>query len=146
LFLLGKPLWGGVRITFADTYKIETITENIRDYKFFCFDGKVKSILIVSDRAKGEARMDYYDENFNHLPFVQGGKNYEGYIAKPENLTQMIEVAERLAKDIPHVRIDLYDIDGHIYFGEYTFFDSAGLEPFEPEEWNYTFGSWIKLR
>ena len=57
----------------------------------------------------------------------------------------MIEVAEKLSIGIPQVRIDLYDVCGHIYFGEMTFFHWGGKKPFNPEEWDYKFGSWIKL-
>ena len=57
----------------------------------------------------------------------------------------MKELAELLSAGMPHVRVDLYDIDGKIYFGEYTFYHMSGFQPFKPEEWDYTFGSWIDL-
>ena len=66
-------------------------------------------------------------------------------IEKPEKLDEMCEIARKLSKGIPHVRVDLYCVKGQIYFGELTFFDSSGMAEFNPKEWNYTFGSWIKL-
>ena len=57
----------------------------------------------------------------------------------------MKELAEILSKDIPHARIDFYDINGQIYFGEITLFHWSGFMPFVPEEWDYTFGEWIKI-
>ena len=64
---------------------------------------------------------------------------------KPENYDKMIDISERLSKGIPHVRVDLYNINGRIYFGELTFFHWSGLVPFVPEKWDYIFGSWLKL-
>ena len=57
----------------------------------------------------------------------------------------MKKLAEKLSAGMPHVRVDLYDIDGKVYFGEYTFYHMSGFQPFKPEEWDYTFGSWIDL-
>ena len=57
----------------------------------------------------------------------------------------MKELAAKLSEGLPEVRVDFYDINGQIYFGELTFFHYSGFTPFEPEEWDYTFGSWIQL-
>lgn len=118
----------------------------LNDYKFFCFDGEVKAILIATERhTKHGPFFDYFDKDFNHFPFEQGGPNSNKQIEKPEKLDEMCEMARKLSKGIPHVRVDLYCVKGQIYFGELTFFDSSGMAEFNPEEWNYTFGSWIKL-
>lgn len=118
-----------------------------KDYKFYLFNGCVKCILVCSDRFIGEkgTRFDYYDREGNHLPFTQGGLNSEITPILPDNLNKMIQIAETLSKDIPHVRIDLYDIAGKIYFGEFTFFDSSGFDPFTPPEWDIIFGDWLLL-
>ena len=79
------------------------------------------------------------------MPFKNGHPHAKKKIIKPENFDKMIELAEKLGKDIPHARIDFYNINGKIYFGEITFFHWSGLKPFEPEEWDYKFGSWIQL-
>jgi hypothetical protein len=66
-------------------------------------------------------------------------------IEKPKNYEKMVELAEKISKGIRFVRIDFYDINGKIYFGEMTFYPAAGYEEFTPDEWDYTLGSWIKL-
>ena len=83
--------------------------------------------------------------DFNHFPFRQGGPNYHSKIEVPPLFDEMKEIARKLSKGLPHVRIDLYVFKGKIKFGEITFFDSSGFEKFEPEEWATTFGNWIQL-
>ena len=79
------------------------------------------------------------------MPFRQGRPNAKILPEKPEKLEEMKRLAEALSKGIPQVRVDFYEIDGKVYFGELTFFHFAGMAPFEPEEWDYTFGSWLRL-
>lgn len=119
----------------------------LKDYKFFCFDGKAKYIFVASDRGKDdeETKFDFYDIEWNLLPFTNGHPNSNKVMKKPENYDKMIEISERLSQGIPHVRVDLYNINGRIYFGELTFFHWSGLVPFVPEKWDYIFGSWLKL-
>ena len=74
-----------------------------------------------------------------------GHPNAEVLPQKPVCFEKMRELAEKLSVGIPQVRVDFYEVDGKVYFGELTFFHHGGLVPFEPEEWDYTFGSWIKL-
>lgn len=118
---------------------------SLNDYKFYCFDGVPKVVLISWGRFKGQVLFDYYDMDFQLLPFSQGGPNSGRKIDKPHNFEKMKELASKLSAGIPHARIDLYNIRGKIYFGEITFFDSSGFAPFSPEEWDYKFGNWIKL-
>lgn len=121
--------------------------DDLPDYKFFCFNGKVKALFIATNRTKGEhaVRFDFYDEHFNHLPFTNGHPNADILPEKPASFEKMKQLAEKLSKDIPHVRIDLYDVNGKIFFGEMTFFHWSGMIPFDPPEWDYKFGSWIQL-
>ncbi len=134
------------RSAFAEQYMEDQFGE-LRDYKLFCFDGKVKALFIASDRSKGEheVKFDFYDWDFHHLPFTNGHPNADVTPNKPESFEEMKRLAEKLSKGIPHVRIDFYDINGKVYFGEMTFFHWSGMKPFVPEEWDYTFGSWIVL-
>ena len=118
---------------------------DLPDYKFFCFDGKVKALFVGSERQTGNVKFDFFDEDFNHLDFIQGHPNLGRCIPKPTRFDQMKELAEKLSKGLPHARIDLYDTGNNIYFGEITFFHFSGFTPFEPKEWDYTFGSWITL-
>lgn len=134
------------RRVFAEKYMEDEYGE-LRDYKMFCFDGEVKALFIATDRSKGDhaVKFDFFDENFKHLPFTNGHPNAETTPQKPESFEEMKRLAQKLSKGIPHVRIDFYDINGRIYFGEMTFFHWSGLVPFVPEEWDYKFGEWLKL-
>lgn len=117
----------------------------LRDYKIYCFNGKMEFMLISNERSNKHAKFDYFDRDFKHLPFKQGGEHFDGVINRPANFELMIMLAEKLSKGIPHVRVDFYDVNGHVYFGEMTFFDSSGFAAFEPEEWDYRYGELIKL-
>lgn len=116
----------------------------LKDYKFFCFNGVPKALFIATDRPH-DTRFDFYDMKFNHLPFTNGHENATKPILKPKNFELMIDLASKLSQNIPQVRVDFYNINGEVFFGEMTFFHWGGMVPFEPEEWDYTFGSWIKL-
>lgn len=83
--------------------------------------------------------------DFNHLPFMQHYKNGVKKITKPKGFDKMVELAKKLSGSIPHVRVDFYDINGKVYFGELTFYHFSGFEKFEPEEYDEIFGKWIKL-
>lgn len=119
----------------------------LTDYKFFCFDGEPKAMFIATDRAKEdtETKFDFFDMVFNHLPFTNGHPNSDKTIQKPEQFELMIELAKKLSEGFPQVRVDFYEAEGKIYFGEITFSHWSGMVPFEPDEWDYIFGSWIKL-
>ena len=120
--------------------------EYLNDYKFFCFNGVPKAMLIASGRyVEPQTCFDYYDMDFNHLPFEQGGPNYKKHIEKPRLFEEMKDIAAKLSEGLIHARIDLYDINGNVKFGEITFFDDSGMAEFNPQEWDYIFGSWIQL-
>ena len=119
----------------------------LKDYKWFCFDGIPKALFIATDRGvKGEeTKFDFFDADFNHLPFTNGHPNSQRPILKPQGFEKMKELAAKLSEGQPHLRVDFYDINGKIYFGELTFYHWSGTTPFEPVEWDYKFGEWIKL-
>lgn len=131
----------------AEPYMEDKLTGELRDYKFFTFDGKVKAMFIASDRQNPDedTKFDFFDENFKHLNFTNGHPNAKVPPAKPENFELMKQLASKLGQGIPEVRIDFYECNGKVYFGEMTFFHWSGLVPFEPIEWDYKFGSWISL-
>ena len=131
----------------AEQYMEDTSTKELRDYKFFCFNGKSKAMFVATDRqTKGEeTKFDFFDMEYNHLDFRNGHPNATIYPQKPQCFEEMVQIAERLSAGIPHVRVDLYEINGKVYFGELTFSHWSGMVPFEPEEWDYTFGSWLEL-
>ena len=133
------------RRIIAEEYK-EDESGELADYKFFCFDGEPKIMFVATGRlSAGETKFDFYDLAWNHLPVLCGHPNSECPIPKPSNLTEMIDIARRLSSGIPHVRVDLYNCNGRVYFGELTFFHWSGFKPFTPFEWNYTLGSWLNL-
>ena len=115
------------------------------DYKIFCFDGEPKALFVATDRGVGETKFDFFDVDFNHLPLENGHPNAAKPPSKPTSYAQMLDMARTLSAGFPHVRVDFYDIDGKPYFGEMTFYHWSGLTPFEPEEYDELFGSWIKL-
>jgi hypothetical protein len=71
--------------------------------------------------------------------------NFKGEIRKPEKYEEMVQIARELSRDIPCVRIDLYNLKGKIYFGEITFFDDAGFVKLRPQVWDDIIGEWIVL-
>lgn len=130
----------------AEKYMVDESGYELKDYKFFVFDGQMRAMFIATDRtADTETCFDFYDRKFEHLPFTNGHPNAQHTIKKPENFEEMIAIAEKLGKGLPQARIDLYNINGRIYFGEITFFHWSGMKPFKPEEWDYKFGSWFNL-
>lgn len=130
----------------AEPYVEDKITKELRDYKFFCFNGEVKAMFIASDRGSAEeTKFDFYDQNFNHLPFTNGHPNADIPPQKPEQFELMKKLAAQLSCGIPQLRVDFYEANGQVYFGELTFFHWSGMTPFEPEEWDNKFGEWITL-
>lgn len=118
--------------------------KSIEDYKFFCFDGEPKIMFVVTDRNT-DCRFDFYDMDFNHLDIRKNHPNAEKPLEKPVKFEEMKEIAAKLSKGMRHVRIDLYEVNGKIYFGEYTFFSGGGFQLFHPEEWERRMGDWIDL-
>lgn len=114
------------------------------DYKFFCFGGKVKIILVCSERSK-KLKETWFDTEWNYINLKEGFCETDKSIKKPTNLKLMIELSEKLSKKIAFVRIDFYEINEKIYFSEITFFPKSGYEQFEPKEYNNILGDMIKL-
>lgn len=135
------------RRILAEEYIDPAPSTDLPDYKFFCFDGEVKALFIATGRSKGEhaVRFDFFDSDFNHLPFTNGHPNADNLPPRPKKFEEMKKLAAKLSKGIPHVRIDFYEAGGHIYFGEMTFFHWSGFMPFVPEVWDFKFGEWLKL-
>lgn len=130
----------------AEEFMEDPGSKDLKDYKFFCFDGKVKALFIAAERQSGnEVKFDFFDREFNHLDIVQSHPKSNITYTKPDNFDEMVRIAEKLSNGMPHVRVDLYTIGKEIYFGEFTFSHHGGLVGFTPEEWDYTFGEWIDL-
>lgn len=130
----------------AEAYLEDNGTQELRDYKFFCFNGEVKALFIAEDRQRDEeTKFDFFDADFNHLDIRNGHPNADVPPAKPKSFEKMKEMAEKLSQNIPHLRVDFYEATGKIYFGELTFSHWSGFKPFEPKEWDLKFGQWLKL-
>ena len=129
----------------AEKYMEDHVDGELRDYKFFCFDGQPKAMFIASDRASDHVKFDYFDLEFNHLDIKQKYPHAQNTLRKPETFDKMIEFSKILSKGFPHVRVDFYEVDGRLYFGELTFYHFSGFMPFEPSKWDKTFGDWIHL-
>lgn len=132
----------------AEKY-IESESHELQDYKFMCFNGKVRCSFVCSERfSKNGLKVTFFDRTWNRLPFLRKYPNSKVIIPKPCNYDKMVELAEIIAGKImnPFVRIDFYDVNGKIYFGEITFYPGSGLEAFYPAEWDRILGDWIKYK
>lgn len=131
----------------AEQYMVDYSSYELKDYKYFCFDGVPRAMFIATDRSRPnvETKFDFYDMNFNHMPFTNGHPNSEVEIKCPDGFEKMKKLAAILSKGIPQVRVDFYNINGRIYFGELTLSHWSGFTPFSPEEWDLKFGEWIHL-
>lgn len=116
----------------------------LNDYKFMCFDGKPKFVWVDVERHIQHKR-NIYDLEWNLLPFSMTFPNAEDKINMPENFSEMIEIASMLSKGFSHVRVDLYNVDGNIYFGEMTFTSNAGFEVFSSYEDDARVGEMWKI-
>lgn len=120
---------------------------SIRDYKLFCFNGTPKFFYVSEGLENHQtAKISFLDLNFNFMPFKRSDyKSFDEAPEKPINLDLMIKFAKVLSKGIPHLRVDFYEIDGKLYFGELTFYTCSGFIPFYPEEWDLKLGKKLKL-
>ena len=147
LYQREKPYKNILKRIIAEQYMEDIRTKQLKDYKFFCFDGKAKAMFFASDRQKAneETKFDFFNMDFKFLDFINGHFNSKVLPKKPKNFELMKELAEKLSKGVPQIRIDFYEINGKVYFGEMTLFHWSGFVPFKPEKWDLIFGFWIKL-
>jgi hypothetical protein len=114
------------------------------DYKIMCFGGEPHYIVVDVDRYKGHKR-NYYDTDWKKVPVENRHPNYDGDIPRPQKLSEMLAIAKKLSRDLPHVRVDLYAIGDKIYFGELTFFHGYGMEVFIPRAFERHMGDLLAL-
>lgn len=131
----------------AEQYMENEATHDLRDYKFFSFDGVTRAMFIATERGSEteETKFDFFDMDYNHLDFRNGHPNADVLPEKPQCFDEMHALADKLSRGLPQVRVDFYEVNGRVYFGEMTFFHWSGMKPFEPAEWDRTFGDWITL-
>lgn len=131
----------------AEMYISDRESESLNDYKFFCFNGKVKCFKIDYGRFT-EHHANYYTPNGELLPFGETvyPPLYNHKEEMPDNLSEMLKIAEILSENHPFLRVDLYNVQGKIYFGELTFFPNSGMRTFTSKEWDLKLGEWINLQ
>lgn len=131
----------------CEKFIIDESGVELKDYKLMCFNGKAKCNLVCLNRYSSTGlNIDFYDMDWKPMPFERRHHPSSGtIILRPKHFNKMIEFAERLSKDIPFARVDFYEIEGKLYFGELTFYPSAGFEEFTPESYDNMLGSWITL-
>ena len=107
-------------------------TQELRDYKFFCFDGVVRALFVATDRMvpDTEVKFDFFDSDYRHIDMRQGHPNAKHVPEKPRNFELMKDLAARLSIGFPQVRVDFYEVNGKVYFGEMTFTHFNGVIPF----------------
>ncbi|MCL2013913.1 MAG: glycosyltransferase [Oscillospiraceae bacterium] len=128
----------------AEEY-LENADGGIYDYKIWCFDGKAEYIQFLSDRNTG-LKMAFFDLEWNLLPFVYDYPRNEEPVSKPDNLDEMLRLAQTLAQGFCHVRVDFYRLnDGTLKFGEMTFSSAAGAAKWNPREYDLLLGQKITL-
>ena len=118
------------------------------EYKLTCCDGKMKMFTVCRGVAHDSLDVrtnDHYDREGNILPFYAFYKNSPVPVPMPPEKDEIIAAAEKLSEGIPQVRVDFYVHNGHVYFGEMTFYTWAGFIEFTPPEWNKTLGDWVTL-
>ena len=120
--------------------------DDLRDYKFFCCNGKVGFFKIDYNRQIGH-RANYYTPDGLLMKFGEAiyPPDFNKELEIPAKLSQMIELANSLASNLPFARIDFYNINGNIYFGEITFYPASGFGKFTPENYNEIIGDMISL-
>lgn len=119
---------------------------SIKDYKFYCFNGIPKVLMVASNRFTTH-NFNYFDVDFNPLPIrsVDGNPVDCSLIKKPAAFEEMKTVVRKLSKDLAHIRVDMYEISGKVYFGELTFFDSSGFDNLNSDKIDLEWGAWLSL-
>lgn len=141
-----KPYYNVPRKIFAEQFMSDG-NDELTDYKFYCFNGAPTYCQVIRDRHIKEA-IDFYDMDWKLMPFVGLNpkcENGDNPLECPACLDEMIKICKILSKDVPFARIDLYNIEGHPYFGEITFYPGGGFGRFRPAEWDKKLGELISL-
>lgn len=134
------------RKIIAEKYMEEIGQDDLIDYKFMCFNGKHKMTFVCDDRFSDSGlKVTFYDKNWNILPFERHYPRRRTPIKKPINYERMVDFAECLSENIPFLRVDFYEVQNKIYFGELTFFPGSGYEEFSPPNIDIDLGALIVL-
>ena len=127
---------------FAEEY----LGGNIVDYKFYCFNGVPRFLYCGQGLTEDHSlKIDFYDLEWQLMPFYRTDYKRLGKIHKPERFSEMIDIATKLSKGVPFVRIDLFEVNNQVYFSEFTLCPASGLMPFVPKEYDRIVGEWLEL-
>ena len=131
----------------AEAYMEDEDSDDLRDYKFYCFNGTPKFLYVsesLSDHDK--ARISFASMGWEKMSVKRSDyATFDTLPKRPKNFELMVEFGKKLSAGIPFLRVDLYEINGAVYFGELTFFPGSGFTSLKPEEWDYRLGQWIDL-
>ena len=130
----------------CEEFLVDESGYELKDYKFYCFNGDPKLIQVMSNRNSGNYSINHFDKDWNVIEIKRKSHNPSpNNIKRPEMLADMLQICELLSKDIPFVRVDLYFANNSIYFGELTFYPVSGYVDYVNEEDDYLLGSWVDL-
>lgn len=131
------------RKVFAEAY----LGDDLADYKFYCYNGYADAVMICVDRQIGDPKFYFFDKEWNLKRYNKRGKEAPAdfTLPKPDGVDKMFELASVLSKDIPYARVDFYNVNGQIYFGEITFFPASGFDKNRLPESDLLFGEMIRL-
>ena len=124
---------------------LDSEASDLTDYKVMCFDGRARCVFTCTGRTNGDLLVDFFDLNWNHLPFTRHYPASKIPPGAPSRLMDMVGMVERLAKGISFARIDFYELRDEFFFGELTLYPGSGVEEFDPQSWDETLGSWLEL-
>ena len=152
LLSLNYAFWNEYELHYSDIvpqiiieHYLEDSNGQLNDYKFLCFQNVCEYVWMDFDRMTNHKR-NVYDMNWVLQPWSQFTYgNYMGEVNKPQNFEEMVHIANILCQGFKHVRVDLYNVDGKIYFGEMTFTNGSGFEGIYPEKYEYELGKKIVL-
>ncbi|MCB8650998.1 ATP-grasp fold amidoligase family protein [Fusobacterium ulcerans] len=135
---------------------VEKYLENIKeipdDFKFHCFNGKngfkcfIEHIVGRKINNLSDYESVYYDQKWEKMVFTIESKNYKFDFKKPKIFEKMLGIVKKISEDFEYIRVDLYNIEGKVYFGELTLCDGSGIAKFNPIEWDYKFGSYLEQK
>ena len=136
------PYYSGKKHRIIAEEYIENGSEELTDYKFFCFKGSVACVYVISNRTMGgHGELAIMNKYFKRIPYQSATQEVmKENPKKPRNYEFMIKVAEELSCEFPHVRVDLYNVNGRVIFGELTFFGASGYQRFVPDEFDFILG------
>ena len=146
---MGEWAYKGVskKIIAEEYIEPEKGEKELSDFKWYCFNGVPTYCQVIKNRSADET-IDFYDSNWNHQEFIglnTKAKHAEKLEVKPQKLDEHLMIASKLSRNIPFSRIDLYEINGKVYFGEITFYAASGFGSFSPQKWDMKLGNLLKL-